>query len=785
MHAPWRRPLLRALEEVVEGLGPSCRCSAESLQAALQTAALALARGALCNDRSLEAVLVAHGERLCFSHLWQWCERGDSGWLPEVDPRAARVLRGASSQPQPALHAFVRGFRAHAADGAVGWVEQLGELHQLLLATSARQLRFSARRGRLSGRWIEAEPILAAQPEQRGKLAADELQLGGRTARELAQSLSKARSLLEVWAALLPHCQAGDAARGAGCWVLEPGVARRRGGAHYTPWALCEQVVAAALGPLVERLPRPRSEHLLQLRLCDPAMGAGAMLVSACLFLARELQQAQREERSGASDPTERACALVCRSVLFGVDEDPLAVAVAQLCLQRCCGPATDIASGIRERLRHGNSVVGRGPHSDAAEADLRAQLAERARGPAFDWLAHFSEIFSRQPGGFDAVIGNPPWVAFVGRAAQPLDRELATYYAATSPSFRRYRTLHGVFVHRGATLLRPGGRLGFVLPTSVADLDGYGPTRAAHDRLCAVDPELPDWGDGAFEGVFQPSMALLSTRCSAPAPGGAATWPLRSPAASRLEEALLERLRALPRCPPDLFGERGYQTTRGDQGALLTAGGSPPSPHHQALFEGADISEFERRPNRLFVAASELSGRLRPTSQWQEVAVWIRQTARFPIAARSSGEAFRNSILAGFARGGYPADLTVAYLNSALARWWHFSSHRDARQGMPQLKIGHLRRLPAFPEGPHAAGLCALSRRLSARNRGLGADDRAALDGFVFDAFGLSEPERRSIERWAAEHPVPRARPAKAPIPKTAGAPRPPRARAASERPV
>ena len=123
-----------------------------------------------------------------------------------------------------------------------------------------------------------------------------------------------------------------------------------------------------------------------------------------------------------------------------------------------------------------------------------------------FDWRDAFPAVLRQEPAGFDAIVGNPPWVSYAGRAAQPLDDDLFDLYQRSSPAFFGYRNLQGLFVHRAATLLRPGGRLGLVVPTSMCDLGGYEPSRRAHDELCEVDGELPDFGD-RFEDVFHLSV--------------------------------------------------------------------------------------------------------------------------------------------------------------------------------------------------------------------------------------------------------------------------------------
>jgi hypothetical protein len=412
-----------------------------------------------------------------------------------------------------------------------------------------------------------------------------------------------------------------------------------------------------------------------------------------------------------------------------------------------------ELVGALREHLREGDAVLGGLEPAHAPPEPLAAR--------AFDWRAAFPDVFSRERAGFDAVLGNPPWVAYVGRAAQPLAGDVAAYYAATNPAFKRYRTLHGLFVYRSAQLLRAGGRLGLLLPTSVADLDGYGPTRAAHDALCSADAELPDWENDAFDGVFQPCMALLSTRGAtrhAPA-AAAAPWPLRNDALGPTEHRLLARLERLPRLPRELFGERGFQTTEDDQAHLARTGRSV-APHTVALREGADVGEFRALPPQLFAAPAAFGARLRPAADWHAVKLLIRQTARFPLVAFSDGAAFRNSVLAGFESPEFPAALLLGVLNSSLIRWLHFSRQRDARQGMPQLKVGHLRALPAPPgAGASRIALERLARRLGDANTGASAAEREQLDRLVGDVYELTETERALVARWAALHPPPTSR--------------------------
>ncbi|WP_437796335.1 Eco57I restriction-modification methylase domain-containing protein [Sorangium sp. So ce693] len=394
--------------------------------------------------------------------------------------------------------------------------------------------------------------------------------------------------------------------------------------------------------------------------------------------------------------------------------------------------------------------------------ADPRAALSRRiAEERRFlHWELAFPGAFDRPEPGFDAVIGNPPWVAYVGRAAQPIAPEVFHLHLRRNPAFHGYRSLHGLFVHRAASLLRPGGRLGLVIPTSVSDLDGYGPTRRAHDALCAVDSDLPSFGSDAFDGVFQPCMGLLSTRLAPAAPRTAAiaSWPLARSDLDVVSRRLLERLGALPPLPAALFGERGFQTTAEDAERIRRAD-TPEPPYSCPIREGADVGELIARAPRHHVDRAGVKGRFRKDEDWKAVRLLIRQTARYPIAALSDGLPFRNSILAGFSDATWSEFALLCYLNSSPVRWWHYTRHRDAREGMPQVKIAHLRAIPAPPPAGAAliAALDALGRELGPANAGLPADARRHLDGTVASMLEMTEEERGCVARWAAATPLPR----------------------------
>ncbi len=346
--------------------------------------------------------------------------------------------------------------------------------------------------------------------------------------------------------------------------------------------------------------------------------------------------------------------------------------------------------------------------------------------------------------GGFHAFVGNPPWA---GRAAQPLHEATRGYYVEFYEAFAGYRNLQGLFVERCARLLRASGRMGLVIPSSMTEQEGYGPTRLAHDRRCVCDNDLPDFGEDAFVGVFQPCMLLRSTKRSKEiALEEPERWPIERPDLSVAARTLLTKMDRPP-LPEELFGERGLQSSGVDTDHLADA---PDRQHTVAMRVGGDIEPFLRRPPSQFADPDWFGGRLRSAKEWAEVRVLIRQTARFPMAALSDGVGFRNSILAGFATKEYPAEFLVAYLNSTPIRWLHYFRNRDARQGMPQMKIGHLRGIPAPPSHGLVTVLSEIGRRLSTANAGTAVMAQLEMDELVANSFDFTAGDRELQTSWA-----------------------------------
>jgi N-6 DNA Methylase len=154
-----------------------------------------------------------------------------------------------------------------------------------------------------------------------------------------------------------------------GAMVLQPSEERRRSGSHYTPRELTEPIVRTTLEPILARLRgpddrSPRPAQILDLKVCDPAMGSGAFLVEACRQLGDSLVEAwHAHSEVPAIPPDEReeifAMRLVAQRCLYGVDRNPVAVDLAKMSLWLVTLAKDHALTFVDHALRHGDSLVG------------------------------------------------------------------------------------------------------------------------------------------------------------------------------------------------------------------------------------------------------------------------------------------------------------------------------------------------------------------------------------------------------------------------------------------
>jgi hypothetical protein len=166
-----------------------------------------------------------------------------------------------------------------------------------------------------------------------------------------------------------------------GAMLLVPSDERRRSGSNYTPRKLTEPIVRKTLEPILANLgEKPTPAQLLDLKICDPAMGSGAFLVEACRQLADHLVVAWQRHGGMPPVPADEdelllAKRLVAQKCLYGVDKNPMAADLAKLSLWLATLAKDHPFTFLDHSLRAGDSLVGLGRKQIASlHWDAKAQ---------------------------------------------------------------------------------------------------------------------------------------------------------------------------------------------------------------------------------------------------------------------------------------------------------------------------------------------------------------------------------------------------------------------------
>jgi hypothetical protein len=190
---------------------------------------------------------------------------------------------------------------------------------------------------------------------------------GQKLAPKSAAALKNAASLADLLAAFDRKIEKDltPAVVPAGSMIFQPSPERRRSGSHYTPRFLTSPIVEAALAPVLKQLgPEPDPDQILELKICDPAMGSGAFLVEACRQLGEHLLKAWRRTDSLPPIPPDEdellhARRTVAQRCLYGVDKNDMAVDLAKLSLWLATLAREHPFTFLDHALAQGDSLVG------------------------------------------------------------------------------------------------------------------------------------------------------------------------------------------------------------------------------------------------------------------------------------------------------------------------------------------------------------------------------------------------------------------------------------------
>ncbi len=185
-------------------------------------------------------------------------------------------------------------------------------------------------------------------------------------------------------------------------------------------------------------------DWLISLKIIDPACGSGAFLNQALNFLIEEHTIIDDIIAELTNTPLRLfdVDKSILENNLFGVDINEESVEIAQLSLWLRTAQKGRKLSNLNNNIKCGNSLI-----SDP----------EIAGDKAFNWNIEFKDIMDN--GGFDCVIGNPPYVR------QELFKEIKPYLKETYKCYNSIADLYTYFIEKGIDLMSERGKFSFILP--------------------------------------------------------------------------------------------------------------------------------------------------------------------------------------------------------------------------------------------------------------------------------------------------------------------------------
>ena len=289
---------------------------------------------------------------------------------------------------------------------------------------------------------------------------------------------------------------------------------KKAGGIYYTPTYIVDYIVKQTVGKLVNgKKPGPQG-GVSKLRILDPACGSGSFLLGAYQFLldwhldqyvndnpekwskgrTPRLYQVTEGEWRLTTDERKR----ILLNNIYGVDVDHQAVEVTKLSLllkvlegeneqtlnRQLMLFQERVLPDLHNNIKCGNSLIG--PDYYDSEQMTLFDEEEMYRINAFDWKTEFSDIIKN--GGFDAVIGNPPYVR------QESIGDFKTYFQNNYKVYHGSADLYAYFIERGISLLKNKGLFSYIVANKWMRANYGGPLRLWLKQQHIV--EVTDFGD-------------------------------------------------------------------------------------------------------------------------------------------------------------------------------------------------------------------------------------------------------------------------------------------------
>ncbi len=234
---------------------------------------------------------------------------------------------------------------------------------------------------------------------------------------------------------------------------------RKSQGIYYTPRYIVDYIVQNTLGEVLKGKPAHEAQKI---KVLDPACGSGSFLIKAFEVLDEHIK---REKNQKGADPIINYARKlpILISNIYGVDLDPEAIEIAQLNLLLKTLEDRERLPNLSHNIECGNSLI------SGNEEELKKYFGKdwKAKKP-FNWEEKFKDVFKQ--GGFDVIIGNPPYIDSEEMVKK--DKDFRLYCSDIYESAKGNWDIFCVFIQRGLDLIKDGGYLGIIVPNKLLSAD-------------------------------------------------------------------------------------------------------------------------------------------------------------------------------------------------------------------------------------------------------------------------------------------------------------------------
>ena len=591
---------------------------------------------------------------------------------------------------------------------------------------------------------------------------------------------------------------------------------KKAGGVFYTPAYIVKYIVEHTVGKLLQG---KTSKQAAGLTILDPACGSGSFLIGAYQYLldwylARYVEEgaekhskgkearlrpfAQREWRLTTSEKKR-----ILLEHIYGVDIDAQAVEVTKLSLLlKVLEGESDqtltsqmklfherVLPDLERNIQCGNSLIG--PDFYDGQLDLDDEAAQRIN--VFDWQAAFPQVF--KAGGFDAVIGNPPYGAAFGVFETP-------YLSSKFPLQNYQLDSYLLFLEKGLSLSNKQAALGFIIPntwlvnltskkirshifssTQIEHIVHYG--RYVFPKV-TVDTEVVILRNQKASSKHEINIELISKdQLSDNYTIQQSLWGEKEGAPVNIMErpeysSLADKLKGHP-VFDDYFkitqGTKPFQVGKGNPPQTQEVVDSKPfvantkiSSSFRPLLRGSLIHKYRIYWNNdYYISFGDWLAEPRYSANFDApVKLVVRQTGDSLVATLDAQQFIvRDNLYAITSKlGDFDLKYALGILNSKLLNWFYQKIvNPEAGEALAQVKRGHIAQLPfALPPNPDknygklialVEKMLALHQQLAAAKtpqdtnllqRQIDATDRQ-IDQLVYALYGLTDDEIALVE--------------------------------------